>query len=163
MCFLNTTGNILNSTQEKHFEAYIRNGGGFVGIHSAAATEPDWAWYGKLVGAYFKNHPYIQRAIIKIIDRNHPCTRHLHSTWVRTDEWYNFRGDLDEQEYHVLAKLDENSYKGGQMRGNHPVSWCHEFDGGRAFYTGLGHTKESYQEENFLRHIEQAILWTMDE
>ena len=161
--FLNTTGNILNATQEQHFEEFIQNGGGFVGIHSATVTEPNWAWYRKLVGTYFKNYMNIQKATINIIDPNHPCTQHLDQTWEHTDEWYNFIDPLDEKQYHILAELDESSYQGGGKGEKHPISWCHEYDGGKVFYTALGHTKESYQEKEFLCHIEQGIRWTMEE
>ena len=160
--FLSTTGNILNTWQQSSFMDFIQKGGAYVGIHAASSTESDWAWYGQLVGAYFKNHPDIQKATINIVDQNHPSTEHLDKTWRRTDEWYNFKNVLDEKKYHILANVDESSYEGGIMGEKHPISWCHEFEGGRAFYTALGHTKASFQEEKFLKHIEGAIIWAMD-
>lgn len=159
--FLNTSGDILSQTQKKNFESYIKDGGGFVGIHSAAVTEPNWSWYRRLIGTYYKNFFKVQEATINIVDPNHPCTQHLDETWVRTDEWYNFTNPLDEQEYHILAELDDNMYTGAGKQEQHPISWCHKFQGGKVFYTGLGHTIESYQENDFLKHIEQGILWTM--
>lgn len=158
--FLNTTGNILNEDQQKAFEAFIQRGGGFVGIHAAADTEYDWPWYGQLVGGYFKSHPKTQQASIKVIDRKHPSTKHLEPVWTRTDEWYNYKEPI-KSEYRVLAEVDESSYEGGGMGDKHPIVWCHEFDGGRAFYTGLGHTDESFSEEAYLTHLEKAILWAM--
>jgi len=157
--FLNTTGNILDQEQKSAFEAFIRNGGGFVGIHSAADTEYDWEWYGQLVGAYFKSHPRTQEAVIRVENRTHPATSHLQDTWRRTDEWYNFRANPREQ-VNVVLSLDTSSFEGSAMGDDHPIAWYHHFDGGRAFYTGLGHTKESYAEPEFLRHLLGAIFWS---
>ncbi len=156
--FLNTTLTVFNDTQRSAFKQYIQNSGGFVGVHSATDTEYDWAWYGELVGAYFDNHPPgVHEAVIEISDHNHPSTAHLDSEWIKTDEWYNF-GYMNEN-VHVLMKLDTDSFEGSDHPGNHPISWFHEFDGGRAFYTGLGHTKESFSDPVFLDHLLGGILY----
>src|SRR5262249_20945079 len=124
--FLNTTGTVLNDAEKAAFMQYIEKGGGFVGVHSATDTAYDWPWTGQLVGAYFQDHPAIQEATVDVVDHEHPSTVDLPDLWVRTDEWYNFqtnpRGSV-----HVLAVLDETTYHGGTM-GDHPISWCHEFD-----------------------------------
>ena len=156
--FLNTTGNIFTEVQQNEFEKYIQQGGGFVGIHSAADTEYQWPWYGKLVGAYFESHPEIQLADIQVINRAHSCTNHLPETWTRRDEWYNYK-DFNPK-VNILLKMDESSYTGGKDGIEHPIGWYHEYDGGKAFYTGLGHTEESYAEEAFLKHIFAGIEWT---
>lgn len=159
--FLSTTGDILNNEQQKAFEQYIQHGGGFVGVHAAADTEYDWPWYNKLVGAWFLSHPKQQNATIDVLDKNHPSTQHLPDRWTRWDEWYNYK-DIN-PETHVLMKLDEGSYEGGENGENHPIAWYHTFDGGRAFYTGLGHTKESYDEEHFKKHLLGGIKYAMGE
>ena len=160
--FLSTTGNVLNASQQSAFEQYIQSGGGFVGIHAASDTEYSWSWYGQLVGAYFDSHPQIQEATIEMADNVHPSTNFLPDRWTRTDEWYNFgsnpRGDV-----HVLATLDEESYDGGNMGYDHPISWMHTFDGGRAWYTGAGHTTASFSEDNFLNHLLGGIQWAAGE
>jgi type 1 glutamine amidotransferase len=156
--FLNTTGDILDDQQQAAFERFIRRGGGFVGVHSATDTEYDWPWYHELVGAYFKNHPAIQPAAIDVVDRQHPSTRGLPPRWERTDEWYNFRS-APGPNVTVLATLDEMSYSGGTMGTSHPIAWYHTYDGGRAWYTALGHTAESYAEPLFLDHLLGGILW----
>ncbi len=150
--FLNTTGDVLAADQERAFERYIRGGGGFVGIHSAADTEYDWAWYGDLVGAYFDSHPAIQQAQIQVADRVHPAMDHLSARWQRRDEWYNYRRN-PRGRVHVLATLDEGSYDGGNHGFDHPIAWCHDYDGGRSWYTGGGHTRASYDEPLFMQHI----------
>lgn len=157
--FLSTTGDILNDDQQKAFEQYIENGGGFVGIHAAADTEYDWPWYNKLVGAWFLSHPKQQNAIIDVVDKNHLSTKHLPSKWTRWDEWYNYKNINTETK--VLMKLDESSYEGGENGANHPIAWYHEYDGGRAFYTGLGHTKESYDDEAFRLHLLGGIKYAL--
>ncbi|HYM31860.1 MAG TPA: ThuA domain-containing protein [Candidatus Cybelea sp.] len=156
--FLNTTGTILDAEQRRALQTFIESGGGFVGVHAASDTEYDWPWYGQLVGAYFKSHPDIQRARIRVIDRIHPSTRSLPRTWPRTDEWYNFR-QSPAASVRVLATLDEASYRGGDMGVDHPIAWCREFDGGRAWYTALGHTVASYGEPLFRQHLLGGILW----
>ncbi|GAA3357615.1 hypothetical protein GCM10017744_028910 [Streptomyces antimycoticus] len=156
--FLSTTGDVLDATQQSAFEGYIQAGGGYVGVHAAADTEYDWAFYGGLAGAYFQSHPAIQPATVDVEDRAHPATAHLGATWDRTDEWYNYRTNPRERA-HVLATLDESSYQGGSMGEDHPIAWCQEYQGGRAFYTGFGHTKESYADPAFRRHLLGGIRY----
>lgn len=160
--FLNTTGDVLDDSQQKQFEKFIRNGGGFVGVHSATDTEYDWPWYTKLVGAQFASHPQIQQATIDVTDHEHASTRPLPAKWKRTDEWYNFKSHPKANaggSIRILATLDESTYEGGSMPAEHPVIWCQEFDGGRAWYTALGHTKESYVEEAFLNMLWGGMQW----
>jgi type 1 glutamine amidotransferase len=156
--FLNTTGDVLDPAQQKAFKAYIRRGGGFAGVHSATDTEYDWPFYDGLVGVHFHDHPAIQPATIHVTDRSHPSTRGLPADWSRTDEWYNFAAD-PRGRVHVLAVLDESTYSGGTMGGDHPIAWCHRFKGGRAWYTAGGHTIESYSEPLFRKHLLGGILW----
>ncbi|TBN55448.1 DUF1349 domain-containing protein [Glaciihabitans arcticus] len=150
--FNSTTGDVLDPTQQAAFEAYIQGGGGFVGLHSATDTEYDWDWYRQLVGGYFESHPDQQNATIKVEDHVHPSTAHLGDTWQRFDEWYNIRNQ-DRDKIHVLLSLDEKSYQGGADGAEHPIAWCQDFDGGRSWYTGLGHTEASYTEAAFLTHL----------
>ncbi|GAB3444746.1 ThuA domain-containing protein [Actinophytocola sediminis] len=146
--FLNTTGDVLNDSQQSAFESYIRGGGGYVGIHSAADTEYGWSFYGQLVGAYFSAHPAIQQATVRVENRAHQATQHLGTSWVRTDEWYDFRSNA-RSSARVLATLDESTYSGGTMGADHPHTWCQVVQGGRSFYTGGGHTQASYSESAF--------------
>jgi cytochrome c len=157
--FLNTTMDVLNAVQQTAFERFIQAGGGFAGIHAAADTEYDWPWYNRLVGAYFQSHPEQQKAVINVKDKSHPSTSMLPDRWERFDEWYNYKSIMPGLK--VLATLDEKSYKGGQNGENHPIAWYHEFDGGRAFYTGLGHTNESYSEPLFLQHLLGGIQYAI--
>ncbi|HEY0055646.1 MAG TPA: ThuA domain-containing protein, partial [Pedobacter sp.] len=157
--FLNTTMNVLNPAQETGFKRYIQAGGGYVGIHAASDTEYDWTWYGKLVGAYFAGHPAQQDAIINVIDKGNISTSHLPEKWKRFDEWYNYKNI--NPDIKVVLSLDEKSYKGGTNGDNHPIAWYHEFDGGRAFYTGLGHTDQSYTEPLFLKHLLGGIKYAI--
>ncbi|MDF0714659.1 ThuA domain-containing protein [Muricauda sp. 334s03] len=160
--FLNTTMDVLNNAQQSAFESYIKGGGAFLGVHAAADTEYDWAWYGRLVGGYFDSHPNdpnVRKATIAVMDKSHPSTEHLNDSWARTDEWYNYK-KLN-PDVTVLLNLDESSYEGGTNGSNHPIAWYHEFDGGRAFYTGGGHTKDSYDEPMFRQHLLGAIEWCL--
>ena len=156
--FLNTTGDVLDGTQQAAFERYVRNGGGFVGVHAAADTEYDWEWYGDLVGGYFESHPATQQADVAVLDPAHPATAHLPSRWTRTDEWYNYQAN-PRGNVHVMATVVERSYEDGQMGDDHPIVWAHLFDGGRSFYTGMGHTAESYADPLYLNHLLGGIRW----
>jgi cytochrome c len=142
VAFVLTTGDVLDAGQQAAFERFVRAGGGYVGVHSAADTEYGWPWYGGLVGAYFRDHPKVQRAAIDVAARD-ASTARLPRRWTRTDEWYNFASDPSPR-VRVLARLDERTYDpgAGAMGAAHPIAWAHDYDGGRAWYTGGGHTAE---------------------
>lgn len=161
-----TTGNVLDSAEQTEFENYIQGGGGFVGLHAAADTEYDWAWYGDLIGAYFQNHPAQQQATVRVDAEAsvgaggsgllHPAADSLPTTgWQRFDEWYNYQAN-PRSDVNVLLTLDESTYNendGTSAADDHPIAWWHDFDGGRSFYTGLGHTSQSYTEPLYLTHL----------
>jgi type 1 glutamine amidotransferase len=148
--FLSSTGDPVGTQAGKDaFRRYIEHGGGYAGIHAASDSGYDWSWYGQLVGAYFKQHPAQQNALVKVEDAVHPSTQGLPAQYTHYDEWYDFRAD-PRPSVHVLTTVDESSYSGGTMGADHPTTWCHDFDGGRAWYTGMGHTIESFSEPNFL-------------
>lgn len=162
--FLNTTQDILNDDQQVAFENFIRSGKGFVGIHAAADTEYDWPWYGKLVGAYFNGHPNdpnVREAVVKRVNKKHGSTKMLPRKWRRSDEWYNYKNI--NPDINVLLNLDESSYEGGTNGKNHPIAWYHEYDGGRAWFTGGGHTNESFSEPLFLRHLVGGLKYAIGE
>jgi cytochrome c len=158
--FLSTTGDVLSASEQGAFEAFVRRGGGYVGVHAAADTEYEWGWYGGLVGAYFRAHPPVQAARIIVEDPNHPSSAFLPQEWQRSDEWYGFasnpRGVVN-----VLLRLDESSYSPAEssMGQDHPIAWYHSYQGGRSFYTALGHTQESYSEPLLLEHLASGIDW----
>jgi len=159
--FLSTTGDVLDDEQQEAFKKYIEAGGGYMGIHAATDCEYNWQWYGNLSGAYFGGHPAQQTATLHIVDRNNISTKHLSDPWVRKDEWYSFKWMA--KDLHVLITIDEKSYDLGKIKpmGNHPMAWYHEYDGGRAFYTELGHVEESYTDPLYLRHILGGIEYAM--
>ena len=166
--FLNTTGDIFDSTQQKVMERFIQSGKGFVGIHSASDTEYDWAWYNKLVGRMFQIHPAIQTARLNIIDNKFPGLQGFENNKLWTDEWYEFGPEKITGLNYILA-VDETSYepkvqwgekKGMGMGKLHPVAWYHDFDGGRSFYTALGHLPAIYTDPAFLNHLYAGIYWS---
>ena len=160
--FLNTTGDVLNPEQQDEFERFIQAGGGYAGVHAATDTEYDWPWYGKLAGAYFQDHPVdpnVRRGVFRVLRKDHPSTEGLPDRWEREDEFYNFHSINSDVE--VLIDIDETTYEGGAHGDNHPMSWSHEFDGGRAWYTAMGHTDESFAEPLFRRHLLGGIRYAM--
>lgn len=181
--FVNTTGDFLDDEQQAAFERYIRAGGGFVGVHSATDGEYDWPFYGELVGAWFDVHPLpaiysggdfgnlgVQPGTFLVEAPDHPAVAHLPAQWQISDEFYSFRSNPRDQ-VRVLLSIDEASYlpdpntsllspqnlRSGRM-GDHPMSWCHDRLGGRAFYTNVGHAPEIYQDADYVRHLLNGIL-----
>ena len=157
--FLSPTGNVLGEAEQKAFENYIKKGGAFVGVHAATDCEYEWPWYVKLVGASFLSHPAQQTAKLVVKDKKHPSTKHLPDIWERKDEWYDFKNMNPAVK--VLMTIDETSYTGGKNGDVHHMAWYHEYDGGRVFYTALGHTDEAFSEAAFLQHLLGGIKFAL--
>lgn len=161
--FLNTTGDVLDNQEQAAFERFIRSGRGFVGIHSAADTEYDWDWYTAMVGHMFVTHPVVQTATVKVEDPNFPGMDRFASRFLFTDEWYEFDASRSKHLRYLLS-IDESTYEPTEARRKeparfHPLSWYQEYDGGRAFYTALGHLPATYSDQNFLHHLYGGIYW----
>ncbi len=165
--FLSTSGDILNDDQKRAMEKFIRSGKGFIGVHSASDTEYDWEWYTQLVGRMFEIHPVIQTASLQLESRNFPGLERMPDSLLWTDEWYDLSPEKVEGLNYLLS-VDERSYdtksdwgdkKGDGMGDFHPISWYHDFDGGRSFYTALGHLPAVYKNELFLDHLYGGIYW----
>ncbi|MBK1878122.1 ThuA domain-containing protein [Pelagicoccus mobilis] len=165
--FLLTTGDVLNDEQQAAFERYIQNGGGYVGIHSAADTEYDWDWYTEMVGHMFHIHPAVQTAVLKVEDPNFPGMDRFAPKFIFTDEWYEFDAPRSDELIYLMS-VDEKTYNPeanwGEKRGHgmgdfHPVSWYRNYDGGRAFYTALGHLPSTYSDTDFMHHVYGGIYW----
>jgi type 1 glutamine amidotransferase len=165
VAFVLTTGDVLDAVEQAALEAYIRSGGGFVGVHSAADTERDWPWYGRLVGAWSSGHPEIQQATLDVREPRDASTSALPARWTRTDEWYGFLSSPRAAGVRVLLSLDESSYAPGDwaMGADHPIAWSHSFDGGRAWYSAGGHTEAAYSEPLFLGHLLGGIRFAIGE
>ncbi|WP_229321168.1 ThuA domain-containing protein [Larkinella knui] len=160
--FLSTTGDVLNDMQQAAFERYIQAGGGYVGIHAAADTEYDWPWYGKLVGGYFMSHPgnpNVQEGEAYVVSKNHVSMFGFPDRWKIKDEFYDFKNV--NPDVTVLVKIDEKTYKEGKMGDNHPMSWFHEYDGGKVFYTNFGHPDETFSNPVYLKHLLGGIQYAV--
>jgi len=158
LVFLSTTGDVLDAAQQAAMQRWLAAGHGWVGIHSASDTEYGWPWYQEMLGTHFVAHPAVQQATVIVVDTANASTRHLRSPLSRVDEWYDFASQ-PASGARILVRVDERSYHGGHMGSSHPISWLHEYDGGRAWYTAMGHTSCSYSEKPFLEHIRGGILW----
>jgi type 1 glutamine amidotransferase len=169
------SGDVLTPEQRAALKSWIERGGGFVGLHgSGGDLKYAWRWYvDHLIGAQFIGHtmqPQFQKATIVIEDPHHPATRGLGQTWVRTDEWYSFASSPRSKGYHILARLDESTYRPVmklpfmpatdlRMGRDHPVIWTHCEGEGRALYSALGHAASTYSEPKHLQMIGGAITW----
>jgi len=161
--FMYTSGNdVLDVAGKEALEAYVRAGGGWLGIHSAADTEYSWPFYGELVVAHFKTHPATQQALIRVEEPAHPTMANLPVEWRFLDEWYEYRTNpRDTPGVQILATVDESTYSGGMMGADHPMMWCHELLGGRAFYSGIGHVSDAWRVPEFGTMIDNAVKWVM--
>jgi len=156
--FLSTTGDLLDVGQQAALRRYLQGGGGWVGVHAAADAEYDWPWYGGLVGAWFRHHPPVQRATVHPAPGAAALAGKQPARWERIDEWYDFASN-PRGRVRVLATVDESTYTGAGMGADHPIAWCHEYAGGRAWYSAMGHTSESFQEPEFLAHLLAGIRY----
>lgn len=157
----------LNNEQRLAFKRYIQAGGAFVGIHGASTSEPDWPWFVSMVGGRFIRHPKFQEYTLKVIDETHPSTEFLEETWEWEDECY-FMDHLNPS-MHVLLAADLSTvndekkveYPGTTFGRLFPAAWYQYYDGGKQWYTALGHAPESYKHPLFLKHILEGILWAI--
>lgn len=159
LIFLSPTGKVFGPAEESALQNYIHHGGGFVGVHAATDCEYGWQWYGDLVGGYFKSHPKQQEARFIVVDSANPAMQGFPNPWMHFDELYNFK--YLNPDIHVLLKIDETSYTGGANGENHPFSWYHDYEGGRSFYTALGHTDATWSDPLFLHHLLAGIRYAM--
>jgi len=151
LVFLSPTLDVLNEVEQQHLRSFVEQGGGFVGVHSATNCEYEFDWYiDTLVGAKFDFHREVKSLDIDVIDTTHPSTAHLQNPWSRTDEWYAF--DRTPENVTVLLEIEDED-------GRRPIAWCREVGKGRSFYSGGGHTKESFSDPQFLKHLEGGIEW----
>lgn len=165
LVFLSTSGDALDEAAQAALQRYIQAGGGWVGIHSASDTEYDWPWYGGLLGgeAWFLKHPegtYQATLHVEPSTAKHPSTAHFASSFEWRDEWYNFRKHPGEA-VNVLLRLDESTYSPGEgrMGDDHPIAWYHEYDGGRSWYTAIGHRSELYADPDYRQHLLGGLRW----
>ncbi|MBW8783401.1 MAG: ThuA domain-containing protein [Novosphingobium sp.] len=165
----NISGDVLTLSQRRAFQDYIDNGGGFVGVHGTAGDPVYfWDWYvDSLLGARFAGHPMnpqFQDARVVVDDPSHPVARGLPREWVMNDEWYSFKNNPRASGSHVIAHLDESTYKpegfGGSLRmGDHPIAWTRCVGRGRVFYSAIGHRPERYSDAVYRQMLEQATGW----
>ncbi len=165
--FMLTTGNVLNDEQQAAMERFIQSGKGYVGIHSASDTEYEWEWYTQLVGHMFHIHPVIQTAELSVVDRKFPGVDRMPEKFLWTEEWYEY-GPATVKGLNYILTVDEKTYdpnvrwgeKVGKGMGKfHPIAWYHEYDGGRSFYTGLGHIPALYSDTLLMEHIYGGLYW----
>jgi len=160
--FLSTTQDVLDDEQMAAMREHLRTGHGFVGIHAATDTEYGDEWYTRLIGAQFARHPKVQENVLTVHkDCGHPSIAHLGATWTHTDEWYDFRAPVADYVTPLLSTATTTYPEGKPPGGDHPIAWFHEFEGGRVFYTGLGHTSEAFTTPEFVTHVSEGLRWAM--
>jgi uncharacterized protein len=168
----NISGDALTVPQRAAFQRYIERGGGFAAMHGSGGDfYYPWAWYADtLLGARFIGHPaqpQFQDARVVIDDRADPIVAGLGAGWTMNDEWYSFAVSPRKNGAHVLATLDESSYKQVGMTGqslsmgDHPIAWTRCVGKGRSFYSAIGHRPEAYADPHAAQLLEQGIAWAL--
>lgn len=167
--FSNTNNEAFDTDEQRMiFQKFIQNGGGFIGLHSACGSEREWPWFSAMVGAKFVRHPAFQTFDIKVLNKNHPSTNFLPDTWSWTDECYymnQINPDINVLLAADLTTIEDpemDEYPGDTFGNLFPLAWYHEYDGGREFFTALGHDKKHYKDENFILHLKGGIVWVLE-
>ncbi|MFE1350167.1 ThuA domain-containing protein [Streptomyces sp. NPDC058757] len=158
---LSTTGTVLTPESRTALEAYLRAGGALLAVHAAANAEPDWPFYGDLLGTRFAGHPPLQPGAVLVEDAGHPASAPLPPRWEWTDEWYEYTSHPRASGVHVLLCADETAYEGGTLGDDHPLAWCRTVDRGRFLFTALGHAPEAYRDPVLLAHLDGALAWLL--
>lgn len=165
--FANTTGD-LPLPDKQAFIDWVKNGGGFVGMHSATDTFHSFAPYLDMIGAEFKQHEAQVEVAPINQDTECPVCRHLPAEWKVFDEIYQFK-NFDRTKVHGLLTLDK--HPNNKTPGDYPISWCKEYGKGRVFYTSLGHREDVWDPnapdrknpkevaEAYQKHILEGIKW----
>ena len=169
LVFSNTNNETFDTDEQRLvFAHYIQAGGGFVGIHSASGSERDWPWFWACLGAKFRRHPQHQDFKIKVVDPNHLATRHLDDIWNWVNGEFYYLDNLNPDIKILLAgdvagleDPDNDGYPGTVFGDYFPMAWYHDYDGGRQFYTSLGHYDSSYQDLDFLKLLLGGIQYAM--
>ena len=165
LIFNNTNNGVFDTDEQKlALMRYIQAGGGFVGLHSATGTERSWPWFKRLIGASFQRHAKHQPFKDIVIDKTNPSTAFLPGSWQQDDECYFFKEvnpDLHVLLAHDLSSLLEDKDKPDFYGASSPSAWCHTFDGGREWYTSLGHDSATYFKPDFQQHILGGIEWVI--
>ncbi|ADD41499.1 ThuA domain-containing protein [Stackebrandtia nassauensis] len=158
--FLNTYGDVLDDGQQKAFQTWMSDGGGFVGVHGAARTEPDWDYYHDLVGAYEsegEGGPLAEHDVT--VDTELPAAEHAPAEMDdHNDQWYQF--DRDPGKLKKMGIVANAPVVGDDLS---PVTWARPFEGGRTWYTSLGHSAKAYEDGNFTKLLRSGIWWTAGE
>lgn len=167
--FSNTNNDVFDTEEQKvAFMRYIQAGGGFMGIHSASGTERKWKWFKLMLGATFLRHPPFQKFTVHVLDKDHAAVKKLQSQWETNDECYYFKEINPAVKVVLVSDISAiredtiTNIKPDVFGNRYPSAWCNEFDGGRIFYTALGHNKDDYSNPTYLAHLLEGLKWVVD-
>ncbi len=167
--FSNSNNVAFDTDDQRHaFQKFIRHGGGLVGIHSATGSERTWPYFWRVMGGHFLRHPRLQKFTVRVVDKTHPATRDRPATFEWDDECYyndNLSPDLKPLLVVDPAKLDDPKkaeYPGDRFKDSMPLAWYQTVEGGRQFYTALGHKIEHYSDPLLVKQIRGGILWVLE-
>lgn len=143
----------------QRFLEYIRSGGGYVAIHSAADSHPGWDEYDSMLGGRFESHPPVGEISVQIDVADHDITRGLPTNWTLVDEFYHLKNYREDDKLVLMRGRSPGDAEDAPLR---PVTWEKNYGHGRVFYTILGHGAEPHRDERFHQLIANAIHWAAD-
>jgi len=148
-----TTGfhNELTPAREQGLLQFVRNGGGFVGIHSATDSFRGNKAYLEMIGGEFLTHPEHHEFGVEIADKEHFITRRIPNFSI-FDEMYHLQ-NFDPATVTVLAKT---TWQGKSM----PMAYSKAFGKGRVCYLANGHTLQAWKHPEFRKLLLRAVAWS---
>ena len=168
----NELTSLLSEGQRNKVRDWYRSGGGIVALHAALVHQTEWEWFVNLAGCDFdSDSEYLEaRVTVDAAAKDHPTVQGYGSSFTYTADWTNHtRSVTGLPGFKVLLRVDESTYepvrdyfkqRGGKAMGaDHPIAWLHQNDGGRFFYTELGHDVRSLETRFGRQHIVEAIKW----
>lgn len=163
---------LFDEKQRIKIRDWYRKGHGIVALHAALVHQTEWEWFSNLGGCDFNSDSEFLDAKV-VVDpemKEHPTVRGHGMTFQYKADWTNHDRSVSELPgFKVLLRVDEATFepvrdyfktRGGKaMGGDHPIAWLHENEGGRFFYTELGHDVRSLDTKFGRQHIVEAIKW----
>jgi uncharacterized protein (TIGR03437 family) len=162
--FFFTSGDLpLSDRQKQDFLAFVWEGKGFGGAHSATDSNYNWPEYGDLIGGYFDGHPWAQLVSVDVEDPSHPATQALAPSFRLLEEIYQFK-NFSRDRVRVLLTLDTRTVNlsapnVNRTDGDFALAWCRNYGRGRVFYTAFGHFDDTWRDPRIQTMLRNALLW----
>ena len=168
----NQLADVIPESERKSVETWYKSGKGIVALHATLVRQQGWPWLLNLAGCDFDSDSTFLKAQV-LVDpgaMDHPTVKGFGKDFWYSADWTNHTESVTGLEgVQVLLRVDENTYepvrkyfkeRGGKAMGaDHPIAWTRELQGGRFFYTELGHDLRSLNTDFAKQHIYEGLKW----